>query len=99
MPRHQLGIVAVGLLLIGGLLLSMDPVDSAQPAKLGPALADVQKVLDKAVGYLKTSQRQDGSFTPKIAAPGIPAIVVPALIRNGVSPDEPIVARGLKFME
>jgi Squalene-hopene cyclase C-terminal domain len=93
-------IFAIGLTLTAATLLSLLPnAESNEPAKVGPDPKEVQKALDKAVAFLKTSQGKDGSFSPKIAGPGITAIVVAGLLRNGVSPDEPIVAKGLKFME
>ncbi len=99
MSRSQLGVFSIGLFLVAGLLLSMQPADSAQAGKVGPKQEDVQKVLDKAVAFPKTSQGKNGEFSTKIAGPGISAIVVAALIRNGVSPQEPVVASGLKFLE
>jgi squalene-hopene/tetraprenyl-beta-curcumene cyclase len=77
----------------------MQPASSAQGGKVGPKADDLQKVLDKAVAYLNTSQGKNGEFAPKIAGPGVTAIVVAGLIRNGVSPDEPVVAKGLKYLE
>jgi squalene-hopene/tetraprenyl-beta-curcumene cyclase len=99
MSRAQLGILSIGLAFVAGLLLSMQPASSAQGGKVGPKADDLQKVLDKAVAYLNTSQGKNGEFAPKIAGPGVTAIVVAGLIRNGVSPDEPVVAKGLKYLE
>ena len=99
MSRHQLGIFAVGVVLTAGFLLSMQPAESAQGGKVGPDAKDVQAVLDKAVAYLKTSQTKDGSFSPKIAGPGITAIAVAGLVRNGVGPQDPVVAEALKYLE
>ena len=48
----------------------------------------MQKVVDKAVDFLKSSQLKDGSFSPKIAGPGITAIVVAGMVRCGVSTQE-----------
>lgn len=74
-------------------------LETSQGAKVGVNSADVQKVLDRAIAYLKTSQGADGAFSPKIAGPGITAIAVAALVRNGVGPNEPVVAKGLKYLE
>jgi len=65
----------------------------------GPDPKDVQAVLDKAVAYLKTTQKKDGSFSPKIAGPGVSALVAASLIRNGVRPKDPLVARTLAYLE
>ena len=66
---------------------------SAPPAK------DVQAVVDKAINYLRGSQSQDGSFSPKIAGPGVSALVVAGLLRNSVGVQEPTVAKALGYLE
>src|SRR5260370_92317 len=99
MSRQQLGIFIISLFLTAGLLLSMQPLEESGQIKVGANPQDIQKVLDKAVNFLKDSQQKDGGFSPKIAGPGITAIAVAALLRNGVSPQEPVVAKGLKYLE
>lgn len=98
MSRSQLGVLTIGIALVAGLLLNMQQVESAQ-GKVGPKADDVQKVLDRAIAYLKTSQGKNGEFSTKIAGPGISALIVAGLVRNGVSPEEPVVARALKYIE
>jgi squalene-hopene/tetraprenyl-beta-curcumene cyclase len=71
----------------------------AADADLGPDPKEVQAVLDKAVAYLKQRQNEDGSFSPKVAGPGISALVAAGLLRNGLSPSEPVVAKTLAYME
>jgi Squalene-hopene cyclase C-terminal domain len=98
MTRHQAGLLGIALLISAGLFLSLErPADSAQ-AKGGVDPKELQKVVDKAVGYLKSSQLKDGAFAPKLAGPGITAIAVAAMLRNGVSPQEPVVAKGLEYL-
>jgi hypothetical protein len=60
---------------------------------------DVNLLVAKARAYLKTSQSADGSFSPKIAGPGVTAVVVAGLLRCGVSPDDPVVEAALKYLE
>ena len=58
-----------------------------------------QKMVDRAVGFLKTKgQAQDGSYT-SFAGPGITALVTSGLMRNGRSVDDPLVAKSLKYLE
>jgi squalene-hopene/tetraprenyl-beta-curcumene cyclase len=66
---------------------------------LGPDPNNLQNVLAKAKAYFTTSQRQDGSFAPKIAGPGVSALVAASLVRSGVSPRDPLVARTLAYLE
>ena len=71
----------------------------AQPPKTGPHPAEWKKSVDKAYGYLKGRQGEDGSFAPKLGGPGITAMAVAGLIKCGYSMDDPVVAKGLKFLE
>src|SRR6516164_7921480 len=99
MSRHELAVFATGLSVSAALLLSMQAVAECGQSKVGADPQDIQKLLDKAVRFLKDSQQEGGGFSPKIAGPGITALAVAALIRNGVSPQEPVVAKGLKYLE
>jgi squalene-hopene/tetraprenyl-beta-curcumene cyclase len=65
----------------------------------GPTAAEIKEVRDKAIAYLARHQAPDGSFSARFAGPGVTALVVTALFRNGVSPDDPVVARALAAME
>ena len=70
------------------------------PARaVGPDPKDVQAVLDKGYAFLKKHQGEDGSFSPRVAGPGVTALVVAALIRNGYGDDDPVVAKGLAYLE
>ena len=70
------------------------------PARaVGPDAKDVQAVLDKGYAFLKKQQGEDGSWSPKIAGPGVTALVVAALLRNGYAADDPVVAKGLDYLE
>jgi Squalene-hopene cyclase C-terminal domain len=71
---------------------------SATPAA-GPDEKDLKEVREKAFAFLKKSQSADGSYSSKLAGPGVTALVVAALLRNGVSPSDPVVEKALKAME
>ncbi len=58
-----------------------------------------KEILEKAADYLKSHQGEDGSFSPRIAGPGVTAVVVAGMLRNGFRADDPVVARGLKYLE
>ena len=81
------------------LLFATANLASAGGDKLGPDPKEVKEVLDKAIAYLKTKQNADGSFPPKRFGPGVSGLVVAGLVRNGVSPKEPILAKTLEYME
>ena len=69
------------------------------PGQQGPAAKDLQSVLDKARDFLKTRQGDDGSFSPKVAGPGISALVAAGLIKTGTPPQDPLVAKALAYLE
>jgi squalene-hopene/tetraprenyl-beta-curcumene cyclase len=60
---------------------------------------EVNDLVDKAYAYLKKHQGGDGSFSPRIAGPGVSALVAAALLRNGYGPDDPVVAGALRYLE
>ena len=66
---------------------------------VGPDAKDVKAVLDKGYVFLKNHQGDDGSWSPRTAGPGVTALVVAALLRNGYADDDPVVAKGLAYLE
>jgi len=98
MTSKQLLAIAVAILVPCGIVLALQQPAESGEKKVGPSAADVQKVTDKAVDFLKTTQTKDGAFSPKFAGPGITALVVAGLVKNGVSPQEPVVAKGLEYL-
>jgi len=59
----------------------------------------LKEVLEKAADYLKSHQGDDGSFSPRIAGPGVTAVVVAGMLRGGFRVDDPVVRRGLTYLE
>lgn len=55
-------------------------------------------MVSKAIEFLKTSQSDDGSYNAA-AGPGITALVTSAILKQGRSPDDPLVAKSLKYLE
>src|SRR6266436_9668464 len=82
----------------GVMLTQFFPAQAAD-AEIGPDPRELQAVLDKAIAYLRAHQGEDGSFSPKIAGPGISALVAAGLVRNGVSVDDPLAAKTLAWLE
>ena len=55
--------------------------------------------VDKAIQFLMAKgQAANGSFTAQ-AGPGVTAIVVTGILSQGRSPDDPVVAKALKYLE
>ena len=56
------------------------------------------KAVDKAVEFCKTDQAADGSYAAK-NGPGVTAVVATGLLRHGRTPNDPLVAKSLKYLE
>jgi squalene-hopene/tetraprenyl-beta-curcumene cyclase len=58
-----------------------------------------EQMVLKAIEYLRIKgQASDGSYTAA-AGPGVTALVTTAILRNGRSPSDPLVAKSLKYLE
>jgi squalene-hopene/tetraprenyl-beta-curcumene cyclase len=89
-------VLSAAVLLLAVLAVAL--VSPAPAVAVGPDSKDVQVVRDKAVAYLRLHQGKDGSFSPKMG-PGVTALVVAAMLRNGYGPDDPTVSRAMKYLE
>jgi squalene-hopene/tetraprenyl-beta-curcumene cyclase len=71
--------------------------DADKKADAAPPTWD--RVVDKAVNYLKSTQEPEGSWSGK-KSPGVTGIVVTGLLKTGkVTTQDPTVDRGLKYIE
>jgi squalene-hopene/tetraprenyl-beta-curcumene cyclase len=64
------------------------------------AADDWDAVVGKAIAYLKAAQNADGSWGTPPRNRGVTGIVITGLLQTGkVTPDDPVVAKGLKYIE
>jgi squalene-hopene/tetraprenyl-beta-curcumene cyclase len=85
-------------LVVAGSAASL-AADSATEKPAAPAKhAEPSKLADRGVAYLKGAQAEDGSFS-KSTGPAVTALVATALLENGRSPSDPVVAKALKYVE
>jgi squalene-hopene/tetraprenyl-beta-curcumene cyclase len=74
-------------------------VFAADAAKASAAnSASREQITKSAVDYLRQAQADDGSYSAS-AGPGITAIVATSLLRSGLTPNDPVVAKSLKYLE
>jgi squalene-hopene/tetraprenyl-beta-curcumene cyclase len=57
-----------------------------------------EETVAKAIQFLGTSQAEDGSYTAA-NGPGITALVTTGVLRQGRAPQDPLVAKSLKYLE
>lgn len=57
-----------------------------------------EQAVQKGIDFLSGNQGADGSYSPQVG-PGITAIVATAVLRNGRTPSDPLVAKSLKYIE
>lgn len=76
------------------LLTGMGRAEESTPTS---SSVDVNQLVDKAVDYLSKAQAEDGSFS-KDTGTGVTSLVATALLRNGRTPDDPVVAKALKYL-
>jgi squalene-hopene/tetraprenyl-beta-curcumene cyclase len=60
--------------------------------------AEVSKLVDHGIAYLTGAQADDGSFS-KETGPAVTALVATALLKNGRTPSDPVVAKALTYVE
>lgn len=60
---------------------------------------DWNRVVDKAIAYLRSTQAEDGSWS-ETQSPGITGIILTGILRTGRVPaSDPMIVRGLKYIE
>jgi squalene-hopene/tetraprenyl-beta-curcumene cyclase len=60
--------------------------------------AQSREMVDRAVAYLRQNQLADGSFSTQ-SGPGITGLVTAGLLAVGLPADDPMVARGLQYLQ
>jgi len=70
-----------------------------EASPLAKDLQTYQQAVDRAVGFLQAKgQAPDGSYAG-YAGPGVTMVVTTGLLRNDRTPNDPLVAKSLKYLE
>ena len=86
----------IALVLTAAALSSSQAADP--PACVGPNPKLWKQTIDKATGYLKTAQAEDGTWS-KATNDGITSVVLLGLLRTGeVAADDPLVNKSMKYV-
>jgi squalene-hopene/tetraprenyl-beta-curcumene cyclase len=73
-------------------------LQGARPAAGADVWADRDAAVAKAVEFLSKAQTEEGAYTPQ-AGPAVTALVVTGLLQNGRTPDDPMVAKSLTYLQ
>jgi squalene-hopene/tetraprenyl-beta-curcumene cyclase len=94
---RRAGVAALPLL--AALLVLTPGGVGAEKKKVGPDPAEWNRVVGKAIDFLKTSQGEKGSWSED-KSPGVTGIVLTGMLHTGrVTPSDPVAARALKYIE
>lgn len=87
------------LLALVVLTISKSTLADENETRVGPELDTYQKTVARGIAFLKNKgQADDGTFTRR-AGPGVTFLAVTAMLRHGVSVEDPAVAGTLKYLE
>ena len=96
MLRRSCSVCCLSLAVV---LVASFALSAAEPAAAPPADAKTyQQSVDRAIQFLKSKQAADGSFSGR-SGPGVTAVVTTGLMRVGLGPDDPMVAKALKYLQ
>jgi squalene-hopene/tetraprenyl-beta-curcumene cyclase len=91
--------VMLGQIRVAVAMFTIGVISAATQLHAEVVEAEHDAAVEKGVQFLLTKgQATDGSFS-KQTGTGITSLCVTALLRNGRSPDDPGVAKGLKYLE
>jgi squalene-hopene/tetraprenyl-beta-curcumene cyclase len=95
--KAWLAIFLAAICTAGPVTSSRDDVEP--PTDKNATVKQWNQMVDRAVDYLRAHQRDDGSWSED-RSPGITGVVITGLLATGkVSPVDPMIERGLKYIE
>jgi squalene-hopene/tetraprenyl-beta-curcumene cyclase len=91
--------VGLGLFLAVAVLALGSPSRLAAADDHGPDPKELKALVDKGIAHLRKTQKDDGSWGEKRFNPGATALISAALLRNGLSADDPLLAKSIAYLE
>ena len=97
---HLLRWLAPAVLVISAVLPVSVPTPADEPGKKrGPDGKEWDRIVDRAIGYLRTSQGADGGWSID-RSPGVTGVALTGMLHTGkVTAKDPVVEKGLKYVE
>ena len=91
-------LLATSLISALALAQSPDREPSDSREEISARSAAVKKMVKQGIAFLKTQQAADGGYA-SAADPGVAALVTTALLQNGLSEKDPVVAKSLAYLK
>ncbi|OHB72749.1 MAG: hypothetical protein A2V70_17265 [Planctomycetes bacterium RBG_13_63_9] len=99
MPKSCIFPIARLLTAAASIVLAATSLLTAVDLRAADDVTTYQQSVDRAIRFLRThGQSPDGSYA-SAAGPGVTAVVTTAILRHGRTPDDPLVARSLQYLE
>ena len=98
--RYLIVVFSAATTLMAGLAFHTLTATGADPspAAAGSDARAFRNAVDRAINFLQAKgQAPDGAYAPKTGI-GVTAVVTAGILRHGRSPDDPLVARSLKYL-
>jgi hypothetical protein len=92
-------IILRSALALATIALGLHLLPSSHAADTTPDSKEVKAAVARGIAFLKSTQAEDGSWSAKRTGPGVTGLVVVAMLHNGVSPDDPSVAKALTYLK
>jgi squalene-hopene/tetraprenyl-beta-curcumene cyclase len=98
--RFSRALLLAAIIVALGLLVARPAVAAAPPDSANRSDEEAyHRAVAQAIDFLRTKgQATDGSYAGATGI-GVTAVVTTGILRNGRSPDDPLVAKSLKFLE
>jgi squalene-hopene/tetraprenyl-beta-curcumene cyclase len=83
-----------------GMMWALSGGGANEPSKqVGPDAKQWDKLVDRAITFLRASQAADGSWSRNMS-PGVTGVILTGLLSTGrLSPDDPMALRALQYIE
>ena len=83
--------ITYALLVVTVLCVSAQAADEAHQHK-------AQEAIEKGIAFLRSTQAEDGSWTPQ-PGPAITALIGTAMLRQDIAPDDPALVKAMAFIK
>ena len=99
-PMHPFRWASLAAISLGVILVGLVPAPADEPAKkIGPEAKEWDRVVNKAIDFLKSSQGAEGGWSVD-RSPGVTGVALTGMLQTGkITAKDPTVEKALKCIE